>query len=189
MQSAECRAQNAEGGADGSGGDPLWGLVREKIPLFLLSLGSCVATALVPEKLGAAARAPALERVENALVSYVLYLRQMVCPTGLANPYPLAPHGQDALYNLGTALGLKRDLPGAIAQYRKVLEINPDYPGLHHNLGVALANIGQMKEALAHYLPQGPGNQTGPTLCSEQSGGGAEERRAGGDIAKGSQTL
>ena len=35
---------------------PFWGLVKEKIPLFLLSVGSCVATALVPEKVPDTAR-------------------------------------------------------------------------------------------------------------------------------------
>jgi tetratricopeptide (TPR) repeat protein len=73
---------------------PFWGLVREKIPLFLLSAGSCVATVLVPEKVGDTARLPFVERIENALVSYVVYLRQMVFPAGLATPYPNPPNGQ-----------------------------------------------------------------------------------------------
>jgi tetratricopeptide (TPR) repeat protein len=83
----------AESAEQGNPGVPFLGLVKEKIPLFLLSIGSCVATVMVPEKLGGLDRVPAVERVGNALVSYVIYLRQMVCPTGLASPYPLAPHG------------------------------------------------------------------------------------------------
>ena len=35
-----------------------------------------------------------LERMGNALVSYAVYLRQMVFPAGLAASYPIAPNGQ-----------------------------------------------------------------------------------------------
>ncbi len=69
------------------------GLVKEKIPLFLLSVGSCVATALVPEKIFDSYRLPFLVRIGNALISYCVYLRQMVFPAGLANPYPNPPRG------------------------------------------------------------------------------------------------
>ncbi len=72
---------------------PFWGLVKEKIPLFLLSVGSCVATALVPEKVPDTARWPFVDRIGNALVSYCVYLRQMVFPAGLAIPYPNPPNG------------------------------------------------------------------------------------------------
>jgi tetratricopeptide (TPR) repeat protein len=71
-----------------------WGLVKEKIPLFLLSAGSCVATFLVPEKVNELLfRLPFLERVGNAVVSYGVYLRQMVFPAGLASPYLNPPNG------------------------------------------------------------------------------------------------
>ncbi len=70
-----------------------WGLVKEKIPLFLLSVGSCVATVLVPEKVLDSDRLPFLERLGNALVSYGVYLRQMVFPAGLAIPYLNPPNG------------------------------------------------------------------------------------------------
>ncbi len=83
---------------DGAGGGRLaalfGGLVREKVPLFLLSIGSCVATVLVPEKVIDYDRLPFLERLGNALVSYGVYLRQMVFPAGLAVPYPNPPNGQ-----------------------------------------------------------------------------------------------
>ena len=70
-----------------------WGLVKEKIPLFLLSIGSCVATFLVPEKLPDSERLLFFERLGNAMVSYGVYLRQMVYPAGLAIPYLNAPNG------------------------------------------------------------------------------------------------
>ncbi len=69
------------------------GLVKEKIPLFLLSAGSCLATALVPEKVLDSDRVPFLERIGNAVVSYGIYLWQMVFPAGLAIPYLHPPHG------------------------------------------------------------------------------------------------
>ena len=68
--------------------------VREKIPLFALSAGTCVAAALVPQLIIMDAdRLPLLERIGNALVSYAVYLRQMVFPAGLAACYPYAPNG------------------------------------------------------------------------------------------------
>jgi len=69
------------------------GLVKEKIPLFLLSAGSCVATFLVPEKVLDPDRVPFLERLGNAVVSYGIYLRQMVFPAGLAIPCLYPPNG------------------------------------------------------------------------------------------------
>ena len=69
------------------------GLVKEKIPLFLLSAASCVATSLVPEKVFHADRVRFAERLANAMVSYVTYLRQMVLPEGLAIPYLFPPDG------------------------------------------------------------------------------------------------
>jgi protein O-mannosyl-transferase len=69
------------------------GLVKEKTPLFLLSIGSCVMTLLVPEKVLEANRVPFLERIGNAVVSYDIYLRQMIFPVELAVPYPNAPGG------------------------------------------------------------------------------------------------
>jgi tetratricopeptide (TPR) repeat protein len=85
--------QNVEWGEPRSLGVPFWELVKEKIPLFLLSAGSCVATALVPEKVPAGHQLALWLRFENALVSYVTYLRQMVFPAGLANPYPYPSYG------------------------------------------------------------------------------------------------
>jgi len=81
------------------------GLVREKIPLFLLSVGSCLASFLVPEKVLDSDRLPFLERMGNAVVSYGVYLWQMVFPAGLAIPYLNAPNGQP-LWKVGAAFVL-----------------------------------------------------------------------------------
>jgi Tfp pilus assembly protein PilF len=72
-------------------------LLPEKIPLFALAMGACVATSLVPDMqiiLTNAHHLPFFERLGNALVSYVVYVRQMVFPSGLATPYPIVPNGQ-----------------------------------------------------------------------------------------------
>ncbi|MGD1087040.1 MAG: tetratricopeptide repeat protein, partial [Verrucomicrobiota bacterium] len=96
IQNSEFRMQNADSGETGMARISFWGLVREKIPLFLLSAGSCVATACVSEKVTALTHIPALDRFANALVSYVIYVRQMVFPAGLAIPYLFAPGGAPA---------------------------------------------------------------------------------------------
>ena len=62
--------------------------VAEKIPLLVLTVGSCVATFLVPEKLAMLRALPFGLRLENAVVSYVTYLWQMIYPAGLACLYP-----------------------------------------------------------------------------------------------------
>lgn len=69
------------------------GLIKEKIPLFLLSIASCAATVLVPEKVFASDRIALAGRIGNALCSYCIYLKQMVFPVGLGIPYFNPPGG------------------------------------------------------------------------------------------------
>ena len=64
-------------------------LVVEKIPLFLLSAASCVATVLAQKQaLEKSLNLTLVERVSNAVVSYVAYLSQMFYPEHLAVLYP-----------------------------------------------------------------------------------------------------
>src|SRR5437867_3132934 len=64
-------------------------LFLEKIPLLLLSAGSCFVTfALQKRATGAIPPLPFLWRVQNALVSYVIYLWETLWPTHLAVFYP-----------------------------------------------------------------------------------------------------
>jgi tetratricopeptide (TPR) repeat protein len=86
------KAEGGNGDADASR-VPFWRLVTEKVPLFLLSAGSCVATSLASEKHGDTGFIAFLPRCGNAVVSYIVYMRQMVFPAGLANPYPYPPSG------------------------------------------------------------------------------------------------
>ena len=90
--------------------------VAEKIPLFVLTVGSCVATALVPEKL--TADLPFGLRMENAVVSYVTYLWQMIYPKGLACLYP-NPVNYLPLWQVVGALGLLLAISGAVWAFRQ----------------------------------------------------------------------
>jgi tetratricopeptide (TPR) repeat protein len=63
----------------------LRGLVAEKIPLFVLSAGSCVATILAQQRaLTDVRELPLLDRVGNALLAYSAYLGQLFYPAHLA---------------------------------------------------------------------------------------------------------
>lgn len=67
--------------------------VIEKIPLFALSALSAVATGLASEKFVIADKLPVSLGLENAFLSYTVYLWQMLYPVGLAIPYPNPIHG------------------------------------------------------------------------------------------------
>jgi protein O-mannosyl-transferase len=74
------------------------GLIREKIPLLVLSTASCVATLLTPDLvINGVDKLSLLDRLANAIVSYVVYLRQMIFPAGLATTYPILQGGQPLL--------------------------------------------------------------------------------------------
>jgi tetratricopeptide (TPR) repeat protein len=65
------------------------GLLLEKIPLLLLSAGSCFVTFVLQKRAtGAIPPLPFLWRVQNALVSYVIYLWETLWPMRLAVFYP-----------------------------------------------------------------------------------------------------
>jgi tetratricopeptide (TPR) repeat protein len=69
-------------------------LIIEKIPLFVLSAASCVATVLTQQKsLVPAGQSPLSFRLGNAAVSYITYLGQMIYPAGLAVVYPYPEKG------------------------------------------------------------------------------------------------
>ena len=68
---------------------PVRYLLVEKIPFFVLSAASCVATLLAHEQAVTTIRQLTFgDRVGNAVVSYVTYLGQMIWPAGLAVLYP-----------------------------------------------------------------------------------------------------
>ncbi len=92
-------------------------LVAEKIPLLVLTVGSCVATALAPEKV-TTDKLPFELRMENAVVSYITYLWQMVHPSGLACVYP-NPTNYLPLWQVAGALGLLLAISGAVFAFRR----------------------------------------------------------------------
>jgi len=68
-----------------------WTLVREKIPLFVMAAASSIVTVMVQASGGAVTALdvdPLGLRIQNALVSTVLYLRDTFWPAGLTMLYP-----------------------------------------------------------------------------------------------------
>jgi tetratricopeptide (TPR) repeat protein len=85
---SEVRAQRAELRWSVVNWRPL-PLILEKIPLIALSAVSSVVTFLAQRgALGWTEQLPVPERINNAIVSYVIYIRQMLWPAKLAVFYP-----------------------------------------------------------------------------------------------------
>ena len=77
-------------------------LVLEKIPLIALSVASSIITFLAQRgAIGWTEQLPVSPRISNALVSYVIYIRQMFWPVGLAVFYP---HPENRLPELEISL-------------------------------------------------------------------------------------
>lgn len=88
------KVQGPKSKVEGLGSDYL-SLVVEKVPFFVVALGSCVLTLLAQGKAGAfqpLEHYSAGSRFENALMSYVHYLSKTLWPVGLATPYPRVFH-------------------------------------------------------------------------------------------------
>src|SRR5882724_13032121 len=67
----------------------VWARVLEKLPLIALSAVSSIATFLAQKgAVGYTEELPILERLNNAVISYVLYIWQMLWPVNLAVFYP-----------------------------------------------------------------------------------------------------
>jgi tetratricopeptide (TPR) repeat protein len=133
-------------------------LVFEKLPLFVLSAGSCVATLVAQKQALDASLKPSLgERVGNALVSYVIYLGQMIWPARLAVLYPY-PEGHLKVAPVILALLLLLMISAAVFLWRR------RYPflltGWLWYLGMLVPMIGiiqvgsQVRADRYTYLPQ-----------------------------------
>jgi protein O-mannosyl-transferase len=67
-------------------------LVFEKVPMMAMSIAAAIVTFLVQRSAGAVVDSVPLElRIENALVSYAVYVLKFFWPTNLAVFYPYAP--------------------------------------------------------------------------------------------------
>jgi tetratricopeptide (TPR) repeat protein len=87
--------------------------------------------------------AAALGRAQTAYWrdSETLWNRVLVCTSGNACAY----------FNLGAALAARGANTEAIVQYRKALEIRPDYPQALLNLGTALFDAGEKDASIAQF--------------------------------------
>jgi protein O-mannosyl-transferase len=133
-------------------------LVFEKLPLFVFSAACCVTTLLAQKQALDASLKPSLgERVGNALVSYAVYLGQMIWPARLAVLYPY-PEGNLELPYVILALLLLLMISVALFLWRK------KYPfllvGWLWYLGMLVPMIGiiqvgsQVRADRYTYLPQ-----------------------------------
>jgi tetratricopeptide (TPR) repeat protein len=101
--------------------DTFWGLWLEKIPFFVLSGVFCAIAFLAQKHTGAVVNLQAcsfLMRMENVVISYVLYLWKMVYPAGLALLYPF-PKEISVVFFLFCAVFLCCVTVFAAAQWRK----------------------------------------------------------------------
>jgi protein O-mannosyl-transferase len=72
----------------------IWRLVTEKIPLFGLSIADAyLSTGGIASAHSAADQLPFLARIGNAIVSYVIYIWQMIWPAKLGVFYPYPQNG------------------------------------------------------------------------------------------------
>jgi tetratricopeptide (TPR) repeat protein len=95
-------------------------LLREKLPLFALSVLSCVATVLAQEQaIQTIEHFPLALRIGNALIAYVAYLGKLIWPRGLAVLYPLLKDGTPAWQVIDATLLLAALTAGAWLVRRK----------------------------------------------------------------------
>jgi Tfp pilus assembly protein PilF len=93
---------------DKSNGVMVGRLIWEKVPLFIMSAISCIATFVVQKAGGAVMKLsviPGGDRIGNAFVSYCDYIVKMFAPVGLAIFYP---------YPTGKIVGWEIAMPAAI---------------------------------------------------------------------------
>ena len=96
--------------------------IVEKLPMLPLALAIAAITYLAQGKGGAMSTLDAIPlgvRIENALVSYVAYLRQAAWPTGLAVFYPYPSEPLPAWQWLGAGAALAALTAGALAARRR----------------------------------------------------------------------
>jgi protein O-mannosyl-transferase len=94
-------------------------LLLEKVPWLVLSTGSCLVTFLLQKRAaGAIHPLPLLWRIENAITSYVIYLRKTFWPADLAVFYP---HPNDSLpsWEVILATGLLLGITAAAVVMRR----------------------------------------------------------------------
>jgi tetratricopeptide (TPR) repeat protein len=116
VSSTKGRAEIAKSGGQ-------WRVIRdlllEKVPLLLLSAGCCVITFILQKRAtGAIPPLPFLWRVQNAFVTYVIYVWKTLWPTRLAVFYP-HPNDTLAIWEILLAIGLVLAMTIAAIVFRR----------------------------------------------------------------------
>ena len=98
-----------------------WKLILEKTPLVILSVGSCAATLIAQQvAIGSTESLPLASRIDNALVTYVNYLRQMFWPVDLV-PFYIHPEWRLATWEIIGAIILLAGITAAMFLWRRKL--------------------------------------------------------------------
>lgn len=82
-------------------------LIREKMPLIVMTIASSVVTIVVQSRSGAVQEInlyPLSARFANALISYIAYIGDMLWPKNLCLFYPLPDHSLPAVWVAGSIL-------------------------------------------------------------------------------------
>lgn len=94
-------------------------MVLEKAPLFAMALAAALVTFLIQKRsFGAIAPLPLAWRIENAAVSYILYLWQMIWPANLAVFYP-HPENSRSAAEVAVAILLLISITSAVVAFRQ----------------------------------------------------------------------
>jgi len=98
-----------------------WKLILEKIPFVILSVGSCAATLIAQQvAIGSTESLPLASRIDNALVTYVNYLRQMFWPVDLV-PFYIHPEWRLGIWEIIGAIILLAGITAAMFLWRRKL--------------------------------------------------------------------
>jgi tetratricopeptide (TPR) repeat protein len=96
-------------------------LILEKVPLVILSVGSCAATLIAQQvAIGSTESLPLAARINNALVTYVNYLRQMFWPVDLV-PFYVHPEWRLGAWEIIGAIILLAGITAATFLLRRKL--------------------------------------------------------------------
>src|SRR6266699_996722 len=94
-------------------------LILEKIPLIALSAASSIITLFAQKRAAISVESlPLVWRMNNAFVSYVAYMWQMVCPTRLALVYP-HPEYRLSLWGVAFAIAFLTGATAVVVAFRR----------------------------------------------------------------------
>jgi tetratricopeptide (TPR) repeat protein len=94
-------------------------LILEKIPLIALSVASSIITLFAQKRAAISVESlPLVWRMNNAFVSYVAYIWQMVCPIRLALVYP-HPEYRLSLWGVALAIAFLTGVTAVVVAFRR----------------------------------------------------------------------